>query len=132
MRGLGRTNRVRFGGETRPTEAEGRVESGGSLGLIGAGALVEGALLEAGENGGKIGFVSLVRYFGGGNAERRFWTSGRRLDGCLAADASGDGFFGGGGLRDGAVRSGFEGVTGFEGFDSGCDVGDGRWLGSCG
>ena len=48
-----------FGEMPPPTEAEGRgkrEDSRGGLCVIGAGALVEGALLEAGGNGGGIVF----------------------------------------------------------------------------
>ena len=57
--GFGRTNRVRFRRDAPPTEAEGggkREVSRGTVDVIGAGALVEGALLVAGGNGGGIVF----------------------------------------------------------------------------
>lgn len=75
-----------------------RGDSRGGLCGIGAGALVEGAVLEAGGNGGGIVFGSVEGCCGVGGVQRRLRSGERRLNGGPAADAGRDGFFGGGRL----------------------------------
>ena len=93
---------------------------------------MEGALLEAGGNGGGIVFESAEGCCGVGGVERRLSSGGHRLNSSHATNAGGDGFFGGGGRGGRAVRHRFEGVGGFEGFDSCGEFGDGGLVGGSG
>ena len=67
-----------FGGETRPTEAEGG-GSRGALRVVGTGALVQGAVLEAGGGECEVGFGNEAMFceVGSDSAEDRVRSSGR-------------------------------------------------------
>ena len=71
--------------------------SRGALRVVGARALVQGAVLEAGGGKCEVGFGSEAKFcgVGGDSAEDRLGSGGHGLVSSHTADAGGDGFFGG-------------------------------------